>query len=145
MLRFIYRRPGTSGPPVTYRMMVQIFGAASSMTSCVYALQKTARDNPEYGDIASKLKECFYVDNYLDSFVDEDTAIYDCTSLIELLRKGGFQLSQLISSSHNVLKTRPTESSTHPTLSLDFDTLPEESTLRITMEWSQRLLHFLTL
>jgi len=128
-LRFVYRRPGTSGPPITYRMMVQIFGAASSMTSCVYALQQTARDNPGYEDIASKLKDCFYVDNYLDSFVDEEAAIYDCTSLIELFRKGGFELSQLISSSHSVLRTVPTNTSGNPTLSLDFDTLPEESTL----------------
>lgn len=136
-LRFIYRRPGTSGPPVTYRMMVQIFGAASSMTSCVYALQQTARDNPGYEDIATKLKDCFYVDNYLDSFVDEDTAIYECTSLIELLRKGGFELSQLISSSKNVIKTVPTESSAKSTLSLDFETLPEDSTLGL--RWNSRI------
>ncbi len=128
-LRFIYRRPGSSGPPITYRMTVQIFGAASSMTACVYALQQTARDNPEYNDVADKLSDCFYVDNYLDSYATEEEAVYGCTSLVELLRKGGFELSQLISSSRNVLKLVPTESNTTNTINLDFDKLPEDSTL----------------
>lgn len=128
-LRFIYRRPGSSGPPVTYRMMVQIFGAASSMTACIYALQQTARDNPEYYDVSEKLSACFYVDNYLDSYATEEEAIYGCTSLIGLLRKGGFELSQLISSSRSVLKLVPSESSMTETHDLDFDLLPEDCTL----------------
>jgi len=110
-------------------MMVQIFGAASSMTACVYALQQTARDNPEYSDVADKLSACFYVDNYLDSYATEDEAVYGCTSLIELLRKGGFELSQLISSSRSVLKLVPAESNMTDTLNLDFDLLPEDCTL----------------
>lgn len=62
--RFLWRRPGDDGPPVAYQMMVEIFGAASSPTSCTFVLRRTAEENPGYSDIAHKVTENFYVDHY---------------------------------------------------------------------------------
>ncbi len=91
--RFLWRRPGSGGPPLEYQMMVEIFEAASSPTSCAFVLRQTGKDNPAYGDISEKIVSNFYVDNYLDSFDDIATADRTCHRLTELLKKGGFRLS----------------------------------------------------
>lgn len=44
-LRFLWRPPGASAPPRVYQMTVHIFGAASSPTTCIFALLKTAEDH----------------------------------------------------------------------------------------------------
>lgn len=75
--RFPWRRPGDEGQTLAYQMMVENFGSASSPTSCTFVLRRTAEDNPGYSDIAHKVTENFYVDNYLDSFDDAASAI-DC-------------------------------------------------------------------
>ncbi len=58
-LRYLYRRPGSKAPPETFEMQTHIFGAGSSMTTCVYALQQTGRDNPGYADIVENLSTVF--------------------------------------------------------------------------------------
>ena len=46
-LRFIYRSPGSQTAPLTYQMTVHVFGAVSSPTTCIFALNKAASDNRE--------------------------------------------------------------------------------------------------
>lgn len=127
--RFVWRRPGSQEPPITYQMMVEIFGAASSPTSCTFVLRQIPIDNPGYEDIASKVTENFYVDNYLDSFDDEDSAISCCKRLTELLKKGGFKLTHLMTSSKRVWMSFPSTVRADPTLNIDLDNLPSERTL----------------
>ncbi len=57
-----------------------------------------------------------------------------CASLIELLSKGGFQLSQLMTSSLAVLESVQAESRVTSTLNLNFEDLPEERTLGLRWE-----------
>lgn len=79
--RFLWRRPGSGGPPLEYQMMVEIFGAASSPTSCALVLRQTGKDNPAYDDVSEKIITNFYVDNYIDSFDDVATAERTCHRL----------------------------------------------------------------
>ena len=48
-----------------------------------------------------------FVDNYLDSFADEEEARLVCSRLTELLRRGGFRLNQWTSSSRELLAGIP--------------------------------------
>lgn len=97
--RFLWRRPGSVGPPLEYQMMVEIFGAASSPTSCSFVLRQTGKDNPAYADVSEKITTNVYVDNYLDSFDDIAVAEKTCHRLKELLKKGGFNLTLVMTSS----------------------------------------------
>ena len=54
-------------------------------------LRQIPIDNPGYEDIASKVTDNFFVDNYLDSFDDENSAISCCKRQTELLKKAGFK------------------------------------------------------
>ena len=75
-LRFIYRSPGSQMAPLTYQMTVHVFGAVSSPTTCIFALNKAASDNRErFPEAADSVQKTFYVDNYLDSFDSEDEVI----------------------------------------------------------------------
>lgn len=65
-LRFLWWPQGdTSKPPKEYRMLVHIFGAVSSPSCAIFALQKTAEDN-EHGfppQVAETVRSNFYVDD----------------------------------------------------------------------------------
>ena len=127
--RYLYRPQGSNGPPETYQMMVHMFGLASSMTACTYALHQTVRDNPEFKDVAERLLDSTYVDNYADSYDDEPSAARGCGRLVQLVEKGGFKFVQVASSSRAVLRSVPMEMRSDPNLNLDFDELPVEPTL----------------
>ncbi len=140
--RFLWRRPGDEGPPVAYQMMVEIFGAASSPTSCTFVLRRTAEDNLEYQDIKHKVTENFYVDNYLDSFNDAATAIDCCNRISALLKKGGFVLTHLMTSSREVWQSMEPEKRAQPTLNVDLDDLPVERTLGLLWDGESDTFYF---
>jgi len=67
--RFLWRRPGSSEPPDTYQMDVQIFGAVSSPSICAHSLQQAAKDcGPDSAAVLKQVVDHFYVDNWLTSF-----------------------------------------------------------------------------
>ena len=103
-LSFIWRRPGSTEPPDTYRMVVHIFGTVSSPISCQFVLNHCAdEDSSTYGDVSHFVQNCFYVDDYLDSVDDEELAIQRCRRLSETLLKGGFRLTKWLSCGRRVL------------------------------------------
>ena len=127
--RYVYRHPDSSGPPETYQLLVHFFGAASSMTTCVYALQQLTRDHPEFADVSHKIFESFYVDNFLDSFTSEEEAVHVCRRLIDLLALAGFDLSQMVTSSRRILSAFPASKRQSQSLDITFDPLPENRML----------------
>jgi hypothetical protein len=127
--RFLWGRPGSTGPPLEYQMMVEIFGAFSSPTSCAFVLRQTGKDNPAYGAVSGKIVSNFYVDNYLDSFDDIATADRTCHRLTKLLKKGGFRLTHVMISSMELWSSFPPEEQAVPELNADLDGLPMERTL----------------
>ncbi|XP_057366727.1 uncharacterized protein LOC130687571 [Daphnia carinata] len=130
--RFLYRSPNSTSPPLTYRMTVHVFGAVSSPSTCLFALNKTAEDNKtKFPDAAASVKTSFYVDNYLDSFESEDEAIKRARQLKELLQLGGFNLTKWSSSSRKVLAALKPLGLANPKLDLDLDKLPMDRALGI--------------
>lgn len=62
--RFVWREPGSMSASTTYQILVHVFGAVSSPTTCIYAFQRTARDNKSgFSDVADKIINNFHVDN----------------------------------------------------------------------------------
>ncbi|XP_059352544.1 uncharacterized protein LOC132088224 [Daphnia carinata] len=67
-LRFFYRKPGSTEPVQVNKMTRHVFGAASSPTTCIFAIHRTAEDFQEkYPDVVHILKENTYVDSVLHS------------------------------------------------------------------------------
>ena len=92
-------------------MNVHLFGGTHSLSTCNYALRKTAKDNQEhYGEAAaSTLENNFYVDDLLKSQVDVRSAVELLKDVKDMCRAGGFNLTKFISSSREVLEQLPTE------------------------------------
>ncbi|XP_045031860.1 uncharacterized protein LOC116918548 [Daphnia magna] len=131
MFRFLWREPGTEDPIQEFQMtMVHIFGAVSSPTVCRFALQHLGKDAPEHlKEVARRIRSSFYVDNLLSSFDEVDEGVSISQKLVELLKLGGFDLVQFLSSSRSLLDQLPSSSRLVPELDLDFDGLPTERTL----------------
>ena len=96
-LRFLWREDPTSHVSVIqYRR--HIFGAKDSPTCANYALCRTAVDNQDhYPDAAYAELNNFYMDNYLGSVKNPETALMLSRTLVELLKLGGFNLTKFIS------------------------------------------------
>ena len=43
--RFLYRPPDATGPPLTYQMLVHVFGAVSSPATCLFAMNRAVEEN----------------------------------------------------------------------------------------------------
>ena len=69
------------------------------------------------------IKRAFYADNYLDSFDDYQEAIDRCGQMRAMLKRGGFNLSQLVASDRHILAAFPDQIRSNPYIDLDFDQL----------------------
>ena len=131
-LRYLWRPPGSSEPPSSYQMTVQIFGATSSPFVCTSSLHYAADCfQNEFPAAAKKVKSCFYVDNFLDSFDTVKEATDCCSQVTDLLKRCGFRLCQWLSSSRELLSSLPSSDLIKPQLDLDADPLPLERTLGV--------------
>lgn len=133
-LRFLWWSDGNLKQEVTtYRMIVHLFGAASSPSCACYALRRTAEDNQALfpSEVIDTVFDCFYVDDCLKSIFSEEAAIAMVQDLIALCQKGGFCLTKWTSNSRKVLQSVPEEyrSKDIQYLDLDRDKLPVERTL----------------
>jgi hypothetical protein len=71
--RFVYQTLGSSSALLTYQMTVHAFGSISSLTSCIYALNRFAGDHRnQFTEATDSVRRTFYFDNYLDSLDCED-------------------------------------------------------------------------
>ncbi|XP_057366139.2 uncharacterized protein LOC130687001 [Daphnia carinata] len=113
-------------------MTVQVYGAISSPTSCIFALNRTADDyRSQFPDVADSVRRNFYVENYLDSFDSEDMVIKRSRQMKSLLQLGGFNLTKWTSSSRTVIAVLREFGLASPTLDLDLEKLPVERTLGV--------------
>lgn len=112
-------------------MTVHVFGAVSSLTSCIYALRRTAEDfGPQLTQAAERVWNNIYVDNYLDSAETEEEAIIQRRDVTELLKLCRFKKVQWMSSSRPVLASID-QSIRARELDLKADPLPTERTMGI--------------
>ncbi|XP_045023214.1 uncharacterized protein LOC123467324 [Daphnia magna] len=129
LLKFLWRTPGSKDTPTTYQMTVHTFGAVSSPTTCIFALRRTAEDFGHfYPNVVNKVLSNIYVDNYLDCTETEEEAITLRQEVSALLKLGGFNMVQWLSSSRSVLATVD-KNDLSRSLDLDADRLPIERTL----------------
>ena len=135
-LRFLWWPDGNLETELQeYRMVVHLFGAASSPSVANFALKQTARDNEEqYGTlVADILRKNFYVDNCLRSVSSEAKAVELIEGLRQSCKKGGFRLTKFTSNRRAVLESIPEDerSKEVKSITLDCDNLPVERALGI--------------
>ena len=123
-LRYLWKLPGKPGPPEIWQMTVMPFGLVCSPSVCFYLIQRTASDNEmDFPGLLLVIKRAFYADNYLDSFDDYQEAIDRCGQMRAMLKRGGFNLSQLVASDRHILAAFPDQIRSNPYIDLDFDQL----------------------
>ena len=92
-LRFLWRDNPKSDVSV-FQYTRHIFGAKDSPTCADYALRRTVVDNQDrYPDAAYTVLNNFYMENYLGSVKNPETALMLSRSLVEPLKLGGFILT----------------------------------------------------
>lgn len=137
LLRFLWNESGDASEPKEYQMKVHVFGAVSSPTSCIYALRKTVEDfGNQFPHVADAVLNNIYVDNYLDSTETEQEAISKIRDVSALLKLGGFNMVQWLSSSRSILASVD-QSDLSRSLDLDADKLPIERTLGLLWDCQQ--------
>ncbi len=88
-----------------YENTRHVFGAKSSPTCVNYALQQTARDNKKQHPLAAYvLERNFYMDDFVKSVKGSEAGVAIYEDLKAVLPKGGFQLKNWLSSSHEVME-----------------------------------------
>ena len=119
----------------TFQMLVHIFGATSSPSICGYALRRTAADNSEgfSSETVDAVMRDFYVDDLLKFFETTSQAVEITKELQELLAKGGFQLTKVMSNEREVLNSFSPEhrAPAVKNLDLNLDSLPMDRALGI--------------
>ena len=135
-LRFLWWPDGDlSSSPATYRMTVHLFGACSSPSCANFALRKTAEDHGRAydGRVSKIIRENFYVDDCLKSAGNADDAIRLAHDLKDLCRRGGFNLTKIVSNDREVISSFSPENLRKNLQSVDLsrDKLPEEKALGV--------------
>ena len=117
----------------TYKMNVNLFGKTDSPCCSNWALRKTALDNQQQfnENVVNAVLKRFYMDDYLDSFDDPQTAVKTITDVVALLKLGGFDLAKFISNSRDILKEISPGKLSPKIVNLDLDELPIERALGV--------------
>ncbi|XP_060802199.1 uncharacterized protein LOC132902161 [Amyelois transitella] len=104
-LRFLWRGGDRTGPMKEYRLKTVIFGAASSPSTAIFVKNKNAKDNGQGHQEAIKaIEKNHYMDDYLQSFWEEEHAVEVATTVDEIHKKASFHLRGWASNRPNVLK-----------------------------------------
>ena len=110
MLRFIWWPEGNlDTEPEDYVMCVHLFGGTHSPSTCNYALRRTAIDNEsQFGEEAAcTLVQNFYVDDLFKGGPDVKKTVTVYRSIKGMCAAGGFNLTQFMSNSREVLDKIP--------------------------------------
>ena len=102
-LRFFWQDDLTQDVPEIYQMVVHIFGGKDSPWCENYAPKKTGRGNFDGYDastIESVLK-LFYMNDFLKSVISEVQAITLYQEMIQVMERGGFNLTKFKSNLDN--------------------------------------------
>ena len=122
--------------PITYRLTVHPFGAISSPFCANFALQETIkRFGSSFPSCRNRdLTAYFYVDDFLASFADTETAIECATQLTAVLAKGGFHLTKWISNDRKVMAGLPNCERASKLIDIVSQELPVERTLGLSWD-----------
>lgn len=102
---FLWRDGDDSKIPEIYMMIAMIFGATCSPCSAQYIKnENAARFEKEHPRAVEAIRERFYVDDYMDSFADENEAMRITKKVIEINSTANFELRNVISNSVEIMK-----------------------------------------
>ena len=134
-LRFLWWDKGdVTKPYSTYCMTVQVFGAGPSGYNANLALRSCADDGiGRYkANVIEAVHRNFYVDDFIMSVPDEETAIEFVSSISRLLAEGGFRLHKWLSTSLAVVESVPKDERAGSIKEITSDAeLPQERALGI--------------
>ena len=135
--RFLWREPGTINPPDVYQMVVQLFGAVSSPSVCLNALQQAAKDRDDPEGLLHQITRHFYMDNWLVSFPTTAKAISTANRLTNALKKRGFPLTQWATSSRIIRDSLPAQQQDAKPINMDLDAEPIQRTLGLVWDFGR--------
>lgn len=102
--RFLWK--GEKSKVEHYKMCVMTFGSTSSPTSAQFDKNLNADQfYNEFPQAARAIRELHYVDDFVASFDTEDAATRITKEVVEIHRRGGFNLRGFVSNSNAVLRT----------------------------------------
>jgi hypothetical protein len=146
--RFLDRGLDRINPPQEFVMEAMTFGATCSPSSAQYVKNRNAEEfRSEFPGAVDAIIQNHYVDDYLDSQPDRDSALQRMLQVIAIHKHGGFQICNWISSDPTLLDQIPAE------LKADIKTLsfaPENTERVLGLYWDQSsdsftfMSHFIT-
>ena len=131
-LRFVWR-DNTDEEIVDHMMKVHIFGKVDSPCIENWVIKRTASDqSSQYeNEIIARIKQNFYIDDYLDCFPSQKKAIETAHKVIKILSTGGFRLTKWLPNSKHILKTLTPAERSPKVANLDLSDISIERALRI--------------
>ena len=109
-------------------MKVHIFGKVDSPCIANWVIKRTASDqSSQYeNEIIERIKQNFYIDDYLDCFPSQEKAIETVHKVIKILSTGGSRLTKWLSNSKHILKTLTPAERSPKVANLDLSDIPIE-------------------
>ena len=129
--RFLWRDLDTDRPPTEYEFSRVVFGINASPFMAQFVTQEHARQNATVYPLAAEtVLESTYMDDSMDSVIDESTACELYRQLSELWKKAGMDARKWMSNSAMVLSKIPSEDRSTK-IDLDDGQLPSVKTLGV--------------
>ncbi|XP_059049478.1 uncharacterized protein LOC131844582 [Achroia grisella] len=108
--RYLWRPDGPDGQVREFRMSSLIFGAASSPFTAIYVKNKNARDYEKlFPEAAKAIIEDHYMDDFLGSVDDVDTAACLARDIVNVHSKCGFEMREWTSNKPEALRFVPSK------------------------------------
>ena len=129
--RFLWRGSRRDGPPDEYVMTSMIFGAACSPASAIFTKDLNAMQFvEEFPEAVNVIKSNMYMDDVLASRDSEPVALKVIQDIIEIHKRGGFNIRNWTCNSKSVLTQIPSDMRAKGWTSLDMSSeLPTERVL----------------
>ena len=112
-------------------MNVHLLGKIDPPCCAIWSLKKTALDQKDIypENIVLKILDNFYMDDYLVSFSEKNSAISTIKDVICILSTGGFRLHKWIANSREILLSLPVSEVSPKIVNLELDEIPIERAL----------------
>lgn len=101
--RILWRNGDKNKEMEEYEMEVMTFGATCSPCSAQFVKNLNARKSTKYSHLAEDVEKNFYVDDYLDSCMNEEEAVKKVDEIRRLHQEGGFEVVSWTSNSKLVV------------------------------------------
>ena len=91
-------------------MKSMIFGASCSPSAAIFAMRKNAEEfKEEFPQVFHAVNKSYYMDDFIDCADTVDEAVEMMLNMIEVQKRGGFNLCNWTCSSKSVLEKIPCE------------------------------------